>query len=84
MNPSVISYWKSTQEIEMKLHKSLAIMALVATTGLSSLSLASATSEAFGKNVTNTNILESEVQAAQEAWGKALIQIGKDLWVTSC
>jgi len=78
MNPSVISYWKSTQEIEMKLHKSLAIMALVATTGLSSLSLASATSEAFGKNVTNTNILESEVQAAQEAWGKALIQIGKD------
>jgi len=62
----------------MKLHKSLAIMALVATTGLSSLSLASATSEAFGKNVTNTNILESEVQAAQEAWGKALIQIGKD------
>ncbi|GEM_PF-5287993 len=68
----------------MKLNKSLAIMALVATTGLSSLSLASATSEAFGKNVTNTNILESEVQAAQEAWGKALIQIGKDLWVTSC
>ena len=26
----------------------------------------------------NTNVFESEVQAAQETWGKALIQIGKD------
>ncbi len=39
---------------------------------------AKATSEAFGKNVVNTNITEQEVQAAQEAWGKALIQISKD------
>lgn len=35
-------------------------------------------SEAFGNTVVNTNITEAEVQAAQEAWGKALIQIGKD------
>ena len=35
-------------------------------------------SEAFGSNITNTNITEAEIQAAQEAWGKALIQIGKD------
>ncbi len=35
-------------------------------------------SEAFGKTVVNTSITEAEVQAAQEAWGKALIQIGQD------
>lgn len=35
-------------------------------------------SEAFGQTVVNTNITEAEVQAAQEAWGKALIQIGQD------
>ena len=35
-------------------------------------------SEAFGKKVVNMNITEAEVQAAQEAWGKALIQIGQD------
>ena len=35
-------------------------------------------SEAFGKTVVNKNITEAEVQAAQEAWGKALIQIGQD------
>lgn len=32
----------------------------------------------FGKTVTNSNITEAEVQAAQEAWGKALVQIGQD------
>ena len=35
-------------------------------------------SEAFGKTVVNISITEAEVQAAQEAWGKALIQIGQD------
>lgn len=35
-------------------------------------------SEAFGKTVTNSNITEAEVQAAQEAWGKALVQISQD------
>jgi hypothetical protein len=35
-------------------------------------------SAAFGNTVVDTNITEAEVQAAQEAWGKALIQIGKD------
>ena len=43
-----------------------------------SVSNAKGTSEAFGKNVVNVNITEEEVQAAQEAWGKALIQISKD------
>ncbi|MBC7754619.1 MAG: phosphoribosyl-AMP cyclohydrolase [Moraxellaceae bacterium] len=35
-------------------------------------------SSAFGSTVQNSNITEAEVQAAQEAWGKALIQISKD------
>jgi len=35
-------------------------------------------SPAFGQNVVNSNVTEAEVQAAQEAWGKALIQISKD------
>lgn len=37
-----------------------------------------AASTAAKSVVVNTNITEGEVQAAQEAWGKALIQIGKD------
>lgn len=48
---------------------------------LSTLSLSTAQaqrSEAFGKTVKNNNITEAEIQAAQEAWGKALIQISKD------
>ena len=36
------------------------------------------TSVAFGQDVVNTNINEEEIQTAQEAWGKALIQISKD------
>jgi hypothetical protein len=35
-------------------------------------------SESFGSNVVNMTITEAEVQAAQEAWGKALLQISKD------
>ena len=35
-------------------------------------------SEAFGKTIKNNSITEAEVQAAQEAWGKALIQISQD------
>jgi hypothetical protein len=35
-------------------------------------------SESFGRVVDNKSISESEVQAAQEAWGKALIQISQD------
>ena len=35
-------------------------------------------SAAFGTNVLNYNVAAEEVQAAQEAWGQALIQIGKD------
>ena len=35
-------------------------------------------SPAFGQNVVNSNVTEAEVQAAEEAWGKALIQISKD------
>lgn len=40
--------------------------------------LAKTQSESFGQTIINTNITESDVQAAQEAWGKALIQISKD------
>lgn len=35
-------------------------------------------SASFGQNIVNTNIVESEVEAAQQAWGAALIQISKD------
>ncbi len=41
-------------------------------------STAVASSAAKSAVVVNTNITEAEIQAAQEAWGKALIQIGKD------
>ena len=35
-------------------------------------------SEAQGSKLVNTNITESEVQAAQEGWGRALIKISED------
>lgn len=35
-------------------------------------------SAAFGQTVVNSNVTEMEVQAAQEAWGKALVQISRD------
>jgi hypothetical protein len=35
-------------------------------------------SSAFGSSIVNTNITEKEVQAAQEAWGRALIKISED------
>lgn len=42
------------------------------------LSTASASALAFTPAVVNTNITEAEVKAAQDAWGKALIQISDD------
>jgi len=42
------------------------------------LATASASAAAFTPTVINTNITETEVKAAQEAWGKALIQISDD------
>ena len=42
------------------------------------LSAASASAMAFSPTVVNTNITEAEVKAAQDAWGKALIQISDD------
>lgn len=42
------------------------------------LSAASAAALASTPTVVNTNITEAEVRAAQEAWGKALIQISND------
>jgi hypothetical protein len=42
------------------------------------LSVASASAMAFTPTVVNTNITEAEVKAAQDAWGKALIQISTD------
>lgn len=32
----------------------------------------------FGSNIVNRNVTEAEVEAAQKAWGNALIQISKD------
>jgi hypothetical protein len=34
--------------------------------------------QSFGTNVKNNNILPEEVKAAQEAWGRALVQISQD------
>lgn len=42
------------------------------------LTLASASALAFTPTVVNTNITEADVKAAQEGWGKALIQISDD------
>ena len=42
------------------------------------LSAVSASAMAFTPTVVNTNITEAEVKAAQDAWGKALIQISDD------
>lgn len=61
----------------MSIQKLIMPTLLMISMALSSVSFAK-TSDAFGTNIINTNILESEVQAAQEAWGKALIQIGQD------
>ncbi len=58
--------------------KIIATTLMTTTFVFTSLSNAKATSDAFGKNVVNTNITELEIEAAQEAWGKALIQISKD------
>jgi hypothetical protein len=49
------------------------VLALVPTT-----TVLAERSAAFGKTVVNSNITEADVQAAQEAWGKALVQISKD------
>lgn len=46
--------------------------------GLTYSAQAKKNSSSFGSTIQNNNITESEVQAAQEAWGKALIQISKD------
>jgi hypothetical protein len=35
-------------------------------------------SDAFGDNITNNNVTPAEIQAAQEAWGKALVQISTE------
>ena len=56
----------------LKLTQAAVVATMIATTANAQ------NSEAFGKTVVNTNITEAEVQQAQEAWGKALIQIGQD------
>jgi hypothetical protein len=66
----------------MKITKSI-LFALSLTLGLATTVQAKKTSTAFGSTVQNNNITEAEVQAAQEAWGKALIQISKDGAISS-
>lgn len=53
-------------------------LALVGLMTLASFSGYAKTSPAFGDKVTNTNITVEEVQAAQEAWGAALLKISKE------
>ena len=62
----------------MKTNVKAAAMILSSLVFIASIGVSAKTSAAFGKNVVNTNITELEVQAAQEAWGKALIQISTD------
>ena len=61
----------------MKIAKNI-VFALGLVIGVSLPAQAKKVSSAFGSTVQNNNITEAEVQAAQEAWGKALIQISKD------
>ncbi len=54
------------------------IVGLFLVTILSAGTAIAQTSEAFGKTIKNNSITEMEVQKAQEAWGKALVQISQD------
>lgn len=56
----------------------LAYLPLLVSFAFAGFSASAQRSSSFGTNVVNTNITEAEVQAAQEAWGKALIQISTD------
>lgn len=58
--------------------KALNYATAVALTLLSTSPALAQTSAAFGQTVRNSNVTEMEVQAAQEAWGKALVQISRD------
>lgn len=61
----------------MKMMQVLVII-LGLTFGIGLTAQAKKNSSAFGSTVQNNNITEAEIQAAQEAWGAALIQISKD------
>jgi hypothetical protein len=54
---------------------SVALTCIILGSGIAN---AKSNSESFGKTIVNKNITEAEIQSAQEAWGKALIQISKD------
>lgn len=58
--------------------KALNYATAVALTLLSTSPALAQRSTAFGQTVRNSNVTEMEVQAAQEAWGKALVQISRD------
>lgn len=58
--------------------KALNYATAVALTLLSTSPALAQRSAAFGQTVLNSNVTETEVQAAQEAWGKALVQISRD------
>jgi hypothetical protein len=59
--------------------KSNAIWALLLATVLASPQVYAQRSESFGQTVTNKNITESDVQAAQEAWEKLSFKSAKIL-----
>ena len=62
----------------MKLIKNNAKGSLMLLTVLAAAAVNAQTGDAFGKAVTNTNITAVEVEAAQKAWGAALVKISKD------
>lgn len=67
-----------TRKRKMKMNTIHRRGSLLLLTVLAAAAVNAQTGEAFGKAVTNTNITAEEVEAAQKAWGAALIQISSD------
>lgn len=62
----------------MKTTLSVIVSALLITSLSAHAKSAASSGDSFGNQIKNTNITAEEVRSAQEAWGKALVQIGKD------
>ena len=62
----------------IKSYRLFFVTALTAISFNSTLVSAKSLNSDFGRSTVNTNITEAEVEAAQKAWGQALIKISKD------
>lgn len=60
--------------VKMNIGRFLLSIAILA----SSIAATAKNSDSFGNVVTNMNITEAEIEAAQRSWGQALLQISKD------